>query len=475
MIQMERLTVQNAIQRYGPAYIKTRGRNLPPHVKKAITDSAKCRTEEMGGRMQICPKCGFKVYALNSCGNRHCPTCQNLAKKRWVEEQKDRKILNVPYFHVILTVPHELNHYFLSKDQEKLYNLLLKSAADSVMALCQDKERLGNAVPGMISVLHTWGQNLSCHPHVHMLVTGGGLTKDNKWISVKNKNFLVKVDLLSALFRGKFMHGFRNLISGVDQALVNTLYEKNWVTFIKPLSGDPKNSQIQIANALDDMHDHTYTMDIESIEFTSEVNKEMNEFNIPKSATKSDLTEEVLGYFANSIYQPVIDNRRILDISDQGVRFSYIDYAHNGQKTYMTLTGEEFIRRFALHVLPVGFKRVRYYGIYFGRGLKERMKLCKQLTNTPETPWDRAKKLSPAQIFNKNFGECPRCGTSMLDAEYKNEWLLDLVFDAIHGGRQYLSAVLNNAQRHFFQQYYKMAKHILTKRTISATPNRGAP
>jgi predicted Zn-ribbon and HTH transcriptional regulator len=222
------LDVQNILEHYGEAYLQNH--NLSSVQYKAWNAILNCRTSRLGGHMDRCPKCGYERSSYNSCRNRHCPKCQTFSKERWIEAQK-ADLLNVGYFHVVFTVPQELN-MLIYRNQRNFYNLLFRCAAESLQELADDKKYLGAAI-GITAVLHTCGQNLCFHPHIHCIVPSGGLTSLSKW-QPSRKKFFLPVRVLSSKFRGKFKAMLRLKIPDLDQNLLNQCYRKEWVVYCKP-------------------------------------------------------------------------------------------------------------------------------------------------------------------------------------------------------------------------------------------------
>jgi hypothetical protein len=237
--------VADIFREYGEAYRKQY--NLPLYTLKAMSAIEDCRTSRLGGHVHECDDCGRQKIAYNSCRNRHCPKCQNLPKERWVEDRKN-DLLPSPYFHVVFTLPREL-HSLALRNKKEVYGLLLKASSDTLQTLASDPKHLGAQI-GFISIVHTWGQNLMDHPHVHCIVTGGGLSPDQKWIAAKS-NYFLPVQVMSKLFRGKFLHGLRELqtktpLYGVEndrelQKLLSPLYQKDWVVYCKPPFAGPEH------------------------------------------------------------------------------------------------------------------------------------------------------------------------------------------------------------------------------------------
>ncbi len=403
-------TLQNVIARFGDSYIAEH-ENLPLDIKKTIYQIETCRTPRAGSHKIVCPACGFQKITYNSCGNRNCPVCQNLATLRWLHKQLE-KLPIAPYFHLVFTIPQELNPFFISEKRTDLLNLLFSASASTVSELCNDPKYLG-AHTGMISTLHTWGQNLSLHPHIHMLVCGGGITKNNEWIRVEDPDFFIPVRILSALFRGKFLDGFSKMIPTVEKSLLTDLYEKNWVVHCKPYNSEETSEAIEmISNVIKDMDRHTYTMDVSNIHIHEKLAAA-----IP------------LAYFAKSIFHPCISDSRITAIDGDKVSFTWLDYSDHNKRKETTLDADEFMRRFIMHIAPKNFRKTRYYGIFSPRASTKILPLCKKLTNTPQR-----KPLSTDDLLKisigPNFDICPQCGakTILCSDHYSNEirhWVRD--------------------------------------------------
>ena len=271
----------------------------------------RCRTAALGAHVDGCLECGHLRISYNSCRNRHCPKCQGNEREKWIRA-REAELLPVPYFHVVFTLPDTLNQLCLHKDKE-VYNILFQSAWEVLNTFGWDHKWLG-AQTGMIAILHTWGQTLSLHPHLHCIVPGGGLTKHRKWKTAKtNGKYLFSVKAMSKVFRGKFMDLLKErLPQQMTPELINELYRKDWVVFAKrPFSG-------------------------------------------PQSVV------EYLGRYTHKI---AISNHRIKNMEDGKVTFSYKDYRQGAVTKEMSLEPLEFIRRFAMHILPKGFVRIRHYGI----------------------------------------------------------------------------------------------------------------
>ena len=271
----------------------------------------KCRTKELGGHIDKCDCCGKISISYNSCRNRHCPTCQGHKTEQWTQARL-RELLPVKYFHVVFTIPDVLNDIAF-KEPSAIYSILFKSAWETLSQFATNPKHLG-AKMGMIAVLHTWGQNLQLHPHLHCIVPGGGVSVSGKWKNSKSKGkYLFNVKSVSKVFRAKFVKHLRKELPNIEQEIYDKLFEKQWVVFAK------------------------------------------------RPFLKA---ETVVEYLARYTHKIAISNHRIINIDKENnkVTFSIKDYRKNGKKTTMTLDADEFIRRFSLHVLPKGFTKIRHYG-----------------------------------------------------------------------------------------------------------------
>jgi len=312
----------------------------------------RCRTASLGGHVDGCTSCGLLRISYNSCRNRHCPKCQGKQREQWIHARED-ELLPVPYFHVVFTLPDTLNQLCIHQPAI-LYNLLFKTAWSVIESFGHDAKWLG-AQTGMISILHTWGQTLTLHPHLHCIVPGGGLTKAGKWKMAKSKGkYLFNVKAMSKTFRGRYIAALKELLpDAIKPPLLNALYKHNWVVYAKqPFTG-------------------------------------------PQSVI------EYLGRYTHKI---AISNHRIKHADNTSVTFAYKDYRHGSVKKEMTLKGVEFIRRYALHILPKGLVRIRHYGI-LSSTTKTHSAICIKEQLPPAKP---LVKLRP-QPKEYNPNQCPRC------------------------------------------------------------------
>jgi hypothetical protein len=373
------LEVADVIRQYGDAFLERYGSGLSARQRRALHDLANCRTEALGGHVQRCLDCGHERICYNSCRNRHCPKCQALARAQWLDRQAEH-LLPVEYHHVVFTLPAELSPLALA-NPAAVYDLLLRSATATIRAVAANPKRLGATV-GVLTVLHTWGQNLHHHPHVHCVVTGGGLSCDAagkldaqpRWVACR-PGFFLPVRVLSRVFRGKFLAGLRTLLAAVELQLPGTLanapvgkgdwarlYAKDWVVYSKRPFGGPA---------------------------------------------------QVLKYLARYTHRVAISNARLVELRDRQVTFRYRDYASGQKDKTMTLDALEFLRRFVQHVLPKGFVKIRHYGLLANAQREGRLALCRRLllvvSVAAALPQPEAAMLEPAQPRC-----CPNCGSLRL-------------------------------------------------------------
>jgi hypothetical protein len=358
--------LQDIIQSYGEEYMQVH--NLLPVQYKALKAISVCRTAALGGHVDHFD-CGHTNISYNSCRNRNCPKCQSLDKERWVMARME-DLLPIPYYHMVFTLPEELNRLaFINSGV--LYDLLMKTSAETLRELCASPKYLA-VQTGFISVLHTWGQNLTLHPHVHMIVPAGGLTSDGSF-RIGSKKFFIPVKVLAKKFRGKFLYYLNKLSNDFNsinpiewQKFINVLYEKNWYVYCK------------------------------------------RPFKTPDS---------VLRYLGRYTHRTAISNNRILSTDNNSVSFSYRDYRDGNESKIMTLTANEFIRRFSLHILPSGFRKIRYYGFLATVAKNKTLSLCKRLLKVrpSSAPSD---KISIKDLMLKVTGIdmtlCPTCSKGQL-------------------------------------------------------------
>jgi hypothetical protein len=365
------LEVADILRAHGEAYCTRHP--VSPLQAAVLRRLVACRTAALGGHVDACDRCGYTRVSYNSCRDRHCPKCQAMKRAHWLESRLER-LLPVEHFHVVFTLPAALNPLVLHHPR-RLYNLLFQAASQTLLTLAADRKRLGAQV-GITAILHTWGQNLLFHPHLHCVVTGGGLSPDgSRWIAARPGYFL-PVKVLGRLFRGKFLAGVKEAYHAgqlelggsvadladpvVFRRWLDALYRQDWVVYAKrPFGG----------------------------------------------------AEQVFRYLGRYSHRVAIANSRLLALEDGQVAFLWKDYADEHRTKVMRLTAEEFIRRFLLHVLPKRFVRIRHYGLLAGRNVASQWTRCRQLLGVPdvepavERTWlDRLR-----QWTGQDLSCCPQC------------------------------------------------------------------
>jgi hypothetical protein len=381
LLERPALEVADVIRAYGEAFRDRYGDRLSARQRQALRDLAACRTAARGGHLEHCLDCGHERIAYNSCRNRHCPKCQALARARWLEQQAEH-LLPVAYHHVVFTLPAEVADLALA-NPAVLYDLLMRSAAATLREVAANPQRLG-AVVGVLMVLHTWGENLHHHPHVHCVVSGGGLWCDPagkidavpRWVACR-PGFFLPVRVLSRVFRGKFLDGLKRLfeegklqLSGHFHTLADpragaawwkALYASDWVVYSKRPFGGP---------------------------------------------------EQVLKYLARYTHRVAISNSRLESLDDGRVTFRIKDYADGARSKRLTLDALEFLRRFVQHVLPKGFVKIRHYGLLAHAQRDARLNRCRRLllvANAAAVAGESTVLIEPAPPRC-----CPECGGTRL-------------------------------------------------------------
>jgi hypothetical protein len=339
MTQRPSLEVADIFRQYAESYLTHH--SASPQQRRVMRDIQACRTAVLGGHVEQCDRCGHQAISYNSCRNRHCPKCQGPARARWLDARAD-ELLPVPYFHVVFTLPGILAPLAL-QNPVGVYDLLLQSVAATLLEVAANPRRLGARI-GFLTVLHTWGQNLMHHPHVHCVVPAGGLSPDGtNWVSGR-ADFFLPVRVLSRVFRGKFIGGLKAAFddgalqfhgrlkplatAAAMERLLDQSVRNEWVVYVKPPFGGPA---------------------------------------------------QVLKYLARYTHRVAISNRRLLALENDKVTFSWKDYAQGNKPSVMTLDAAEFIRRFLMHVMPRSFVRIRYYGFMANRRRAENLRRCWQL------------------------------------------------------------------------------------------------
>jgi predicted RNA-binding Zn-ribbon protein involved in translation (DUF1610 family) len=351
-------TLADIVRHYGPVYEDKYGDRMLPSHRRTLRDIARCRTPVMGGHVYQCADCGATHYQYHSCQNRHCPQCQHQLGEQWLARQRDL-LLPVPYFMVTFTLPATL-HEVARQHQKVIYNILFRASAEALQQLAQDPRYAGGQI-GMVGVLHTWGRNLSYHPHVHYLVPGGGWSKsEGQWLPAR-RNFFVPVKALSILFRAKFRDALQQ--AGLFDQVPPAVWQQDWVVHCKP------------------------------------VGKGVG----------------ALKYLAPYIFRVAISNRRILKATNGNVTFRYRE-SDTGKWRTCTLTADEFLRRFLHHVLPKGFVKVRYYGL-FSSSWRQRLPMIRAALTGPADEEDYAAALASlahvVPAWPVATVPCPQCGQPM--------------------------------------------------------------
>jgi hypothetical protein len=375
------LEVADIFRAAGPAYRAAHAGHLSLHQLKVMSAIEHCRTAALGGHVEACTGCGHWRIAYNSCRNRHCPKCQGAAARTWLEA-READLLPVGYFHVVFTLPAEIAAIAFH-NKALVYDLLFKAASETMLTIAGDPKHLGARI-GITAVLHTWGSALTHHPHVHMIVPGGGIAPDgSRWISSRPA-FLLPVRVLGALFRRLFLTrllqlhdtgrlAFFGSLSGLADRRaflrhLSPVRKKRWVVYAKPPFAGP---------------------------------------------------EAVLAYLSRYTHRVAISNSRLISFDQRGVTFRYKDYRRGsaGRQQVMTLTADEFIRRFLLHVLPTGFHRIRHYGLLAGGCRKDSLALARRLLAVAPPPEDNATEEPP-----DTRPPCPCCGGHMVVIETFARW-----------------------------------------------------
>jgi hypothetical protein len=371
------LELADVFRRHGPAYRAQH--SLPLQALRVMRAIETCRTAALGGHLEQCGQCAHQRIAYNSCRNRHCPKCQTLAKQRWLQRRK-QELLPIPYFHVVFTVPPAIATIAL-QNPRAVFQILFRASAAALLTIAADPKHLGATI-GFFSILHTWGQALLFHPHVHCVVTGGGLSPDRLW-KPSRRRFLLSVRVLSRLFRRVFLHAIQQAflegqleLHGSLQSLtrpeafqchLDAARQAEWVVYAKPPFGGP---------------------------------------------------EQVLQYLGRYTHRVALSNQRLLASDDRQVTFQYKDYdsADPQRSRSMTLPGAEFLRRFLLHVLPPGFQRIRHYGLFTNRYRAQNLDLCRELLVGPRShllPSQRQMQTAVTAIV-ETAARCPRCGRGVM-------------------------------------------------------------
>jgi hypothetical protein len=369
------LEVADIFRAKGDSFIDRNQTRISYQQLKVMRAITRCRTAALGGHVDRCTGCGHQAISFNSCRNRNCPKCQAQTRQRWLAE-RERELLATSYFHVVFTLPHELEALAL-RNQSFLYSLLFRTVAATLLEVAADPKHLGAKI-GFFAVLHTWGSNLMHHPHVHCAIPAGGLAPDHShWVRPRYPFFL-PVKVLSRVFRGKFVAGLRRAFRRGQfefsqrfrhlaepkcfAAFLRTLFRKDWIVYAKPAFGGPT---------------------------------------------------QVLRYLGRYTHRVAISNHRLVDFDGTKVTFLWRDYAHGNRKRKMTLAAEEFVRRFLLHVLPRGFVRIRNFGFLANHHRALLLPLCRHLLAMGPLP-DTSHS---AKVRDRATWQCPACHGTMVIIE----------------------------------------------------------
>lgn len=369
----DHVTMQDVFERFYDNYIKKY--KPSPQQAKAAYHIMNCKTGSLGSNMSYCEDCGSIHYHHNSCRDRNCPMCQELPKEKWIDAQKEN-VLDAPYFHVVFTLPEELNPLIYG-NQKVLYDLLYRCSSETILELSADEKYLNSKV-GFLSVLHTWGSSMNFHPHLHLVVLGGGLDKDGHW-KTKGDKFFLPVKVISKVFRGKYLSGMKELYKGKELFFHGTCEKyKNYYQF---------------QNLLDDCYAKEW---------------------VPYSKKTFQNAYAVIEYLGRYTHRIAISNHRIISMNQQSVTYRVKDYKSNGTWTTMTVSGIEFIRRFLMHVLPKRFVRIRSYGLLCNRSKRNNLTRCRNLIGC-EKYISSLKSMKTDEILKHLFAidvyVCPDCGS----------------------------------------------------------------
>jgi Putative transposase/Transposase zinc-binding domain len=379
-------TPRASLQQVLQQQVEPSGETTNLHVQRVLQRLRTCRTSSLGYHVYRCSDedCGHLRYQYHSCRDRHCPNCGAIKKQEWIEARM-QELLPVKYYHVVFTLPHELNSLIMGH-RELLYKLLFDASSQTLLAFARDPAYLG-ALPGIVSVLHTWGQCLSFHPHIHCIVSGGGISGEGEWKNAKKNmyRFLFPVKAMGIVYRAKFLQPLQQMIEQGEvkpradtdvKKLLKVLYQKDWIIYAKSSFAGP---------------------------------------------------HAVIEYLGRYTHKVAISNHRIVDVNKQEetVSFAYKDYADSNKQKQMTLDAKEFIRRFAQHILPKGFTKIRTYGYLANRNRRERINavLLKM-----KLPLHKGLIQIPIQLrlkeqYGINIHECPCCHKNTMELQFVyNPW-----------------------------------------------------
>jgi hypothetical protein len=371
--------VADVFRRYGETYRNKHGASLSTAQRRVMTAIEVCRTAALGGHLERCDQCGQERNCYNSCRDRHCPKCQSLARAKWIEDRQS-ELLEVGYFHVVFTVPQEIAD-IAYQNKELVLGILFRITAETLRTIAADPQHLGAEI-GFFAVLHSWGQNLQFHPHIHCVVPGGGLSPDGeRWVSCRRPDFFLPVRVLSSLFQRLFLEALQ------------TAFDAGQLHFFHSL--ESLRQPMAFARHLARAEAHDWVVYAK------------RPFAGP---------QQVLDYVGRYTHRVAISNNRLLDIEGDQVQFKWKDYRHGDQIKTMTLSADEFIRRFLMHVMPNGFHRIRYYGFLGNRYRHQKLAQCRRLLGmqTAERPADSPKPEKDyheryEELTGRSLRQCPHC------------------------------------------------------------------
>jgi hypothetical protein len=375
-VDRPKFEVADIFRRYGPAWRDQHGASMSTAQRRVIMAIEVCRTAALGGQIEQCDQCGHRRICYRSCRNRHCPKCQSLARAEWIQRRR-AELLDCEYFHVVFTVPAQIAE-IAYQNKAVVYGILFRATAETLRTIAADPKHLGADI-GFFAVLHTWGSNLSHHPHLHCVVPGGGVSSDGgRWISCR-PGFFLPVRVLSRVFRRLFLaHLQRAFDCG----------------------------KLRFFHALENLRERNrFTSYLAPARKTEWVVYAKRPFAGP---------EQVLDYVGGYTHRVAISNNRLLAIDNDQIRFQWKDYRNRNQLKTITMSSEEFIRRFLLHVLPNGFRRIRYYGFLGNRNRQEKLDRCRLLLGmttaqqVAASPPDENQLPRDQDIVGPLY-QCPRC------------------------------------------------------------------
>jgi len=375
------LEVADIFRSHGAAWRKAAAGHLSLGQLRAMAAIEACRTAELGGHVAACEDCSHTVISYNSCGNRHCPKCQGAAARQWLAD-REAELLPLPYYHVVFTLPAAIGA-IAWQNKAEVYGLLFKAASETMLTIAADPKHLGARI-GITAVLHTWGSALTHHPHIHMIVPGGGLSLDGQSFIPCRRRFFLPVRVLSRLFRRLFLE---RLIAAYEQgrlilegSLVKLASPAAFAAVLKPL-------------------------------------RHVNWFVYAKRPFAGP--KAVLAYLSRYTHRVAISNARLIAHDGRGVTFHYKDYRADGlaRRKVMTLATDEFIRRFMLHILPKGFHRIRHYGLFANTGRAAKLARLRELLGCAPPPAEKVASPSQDEPAETVLPPCPCCGGRMIVIE----------------------------------------------------------